>query len=667
MTLTAHESTLARHAAWIAMVFRPHPKGLTAMRFAPLFHDHAVLQRDLSIPIWGTAGAEQDVTVSLAGTTVRATAGPDGAWLVRFPALPAGGPHELVARAASGEAIARDVLIGDVWVCSGQSNMEWKLSETNQMGSAAENAFPSIRVLTVSTPARHGRQTAIDGRWTLATHASLRQFSAVGGWFGKELHRNLGVPIGLINNAWGGTRVQAWISREGLMQDPGGRDDVTTYESRIFLPSGTQGPEFTSFDDWVNRGAPKDSGNAGLGKGWATSAFSDQDWRTMTLPGAWQNNGHPGSGVFWFRRTVAVPADWSGRDLDLRLGAIDKHDDTYVNGERVGGLSWEQGPSTWNTLREYTIPARLIGRDGRVTIAIRARSHVYHGGLIGPITEMRLHPRGADEHAIDLSGKWQYTIEQDWGVQTPPAMLLGVGNANSPYTLFDSRLSPLIPYGIRGAIWYQGESNAHEAQVYRRLLPLMIRDWRRAWGQGDFPFVQVQLANYKTDSGVPGRSEWAELREAQTATLAEPQTGMAVAIDIGDAADIHPRNKRSVGERLARWALSQHYGTGGLPSGPLFTRMTSETAGRLRCHFNYADGLKTSDTAAPKRVCIAGSDKTFVWAETRIEGETLIAWHPTIAKPVAVRYAWSDNPVGCNLVNSAGLPASPFRSDTWDG
>jgi sialate O-acetylesterase len=272
---------------------------------------------------------------------------------------------------------------------------------------------------------------------------------------------------------------------------------------------------------------------------------------------------------------------------------------------------------------------------------------------------------GKTDGAIALAGAWRYRIEQDWGIQNPPATAWNPGSPNAPYTLFDSRLAPLIPYGITGAIWYQGESNASEADVYRSLLPQMIRDWRRAWGQGDFPFLQVQLANFHPAHDQPTSSEWAELRDAQLATLAEPANGMAVAIDVGEAEDIHPRDKRTVGLRLARWALAEMYHRGGVPSGPLFNGMTIEADGRVRCTFRHAAGLRTRDGKAPSHVDIAGLDRTFVRAQARIEGETLVAWSDQITRPAAIRYAWADNPAGCNLVNGEDLPASPFRSDAW--
>ena len=468
------------------------------------------------------------------------------------------------------------------------------------------------------------------------------------------------MPVGLICNAWGGTRVEAWISREALILDPRGADEVRGYESCAYAAPASVMPMAV----WEHGLRALDTGNAGLAKGWAKPGCDDSAWKTMAIPNGWQTQGVPGSGVLWFRRSVSVPAAWQGRELELRLGAIDKHDDTYVNGERVGGLSWEDGDNTWSTPRIYRVPAHL-STSSTLCLAVRARSHVYQGGIIGPESAMRLHPVGEASGAIALAGPWRYAIEQDWGVQSPPAAPMTPGNPNAPYTLFDSRLAPLIPYGLRGAIWYQGESNTGEPRHYQRLQTLMIRDWRRAFGQGDIAFLQVQLANYMAVQAKPAASSWAELREAQLATLAEPATGMAVAIDVGDTIDIHPTDKRSVGERLARWALAETYARGGVPSGPLFRAMTIEAGSRVRCRFDHAGGLRTRDGATPSHVAIAGIDRVFVWAETAIEGDSLVAWSAQVPKPVAVRYAWADNPLGCNLVNAEGLPASPFRSDTW--
>ncbi len=629
------------------------------MRLAPPFSDHAVLQRDQPIPVWGVSGPNQQVTVTLSGLTARVISGADGTWLVRLPPLPAGGPHQLVASSDSGEARLNDVLIGEVWLCSGQSNMQWTLAQTTQR---IEPDLPEIRLLTVAAPARLGRQSAVDGVWTSADRMKPASFSAVAAWFGRALHRELGVPVGLICNAWGGTRIQAWMSREALMLDPLGLDEVRGYEGFAYTPSKSRGGQ--TMAEWETELRQRGELNRGLHDGWATPGFDDGSWKTMALPAHWQDYGHPGSGVFWFRRTLALPAAWAGRDLELHLGAIDKHDDTYVGGERVGGLGWDDGGNTWCTQRTYRVPGRLTA-NGSLSVAVRARSHIYHGGLAGPADNLRVHPAGEAATAVSLAGTWRYAIEADWGVQTPPVMQLEPGDPNAPYTLFDSRVAPLIPYGLRGTIWYQGESNAHEAAVYRRLLPQMIADWRRAFGQGDFPFLQVQLANHMQPAELQGKSSWAELRDAQAAALAARNVGMAVAIDVGQADNIHPDDKRTVGERLARWALVENYGHGGVPSGPLFSSMTVEADGRVRCRFRHAAGLRTRDGAKPSHVSLAGFNRAFVKAEAVIDGECLVAWSSQVPGPVAVRYAWADNPLGCNLVNGEGLPASPFRSDAW--
>ena len=660
------------------------------MRFASPFQEHAVLQRDKPIPVWGWAGPNEEVVVRLGGAAARMTTGADGRWLVRLPTMPAGGPHELVAASRSGEARAGDLLVGEVWIASGQSNMAFTLAESLQAPPEEESNLPGMRLLNVSTQAFQVAQSDVCARWELASHATLSGFSAAAGWFGRILHRELGVPVGVISNALGATRIQAWTSREALVSHRLGVDDVLSYENYAYRPERQSGKEFATMDEWEAHMATRDTGNAGLGKGWAAPGFDDRAWKTQAMPARWQDYGHPGSGVFWFRRSVRIPTAWRGRDLELRLGALDKHDDTYVGGERVGGLSWADGPNTWFTPRVYRVPARLVAPDGAVCIAIRVRSHVHHGGMIGPAAAMLLHPACAEASAfaqasadnpadksagrpageaagaLQLDGEWRYECEQDWGVQEPVKVVMGPGNANAPYTLFDSRIAPLVPYGVRGFIWYQGESNVAEAAAYRELLPLMIGDWRRAFGQGDLAFLQVQIANHGfLIPKEPRASELSLLREAQAEALSLPAVGMAVAIDIGDAHDVHARDKRSVGERLARWALAATYGRGGAPSGPLYEGMTIEAGNRIRIRFRHAEGLRTRDGGKPQHVAIAGTDRVFVWAEAAVEAETLLVWHPGIARPAAVRYAWADNPENCNLVNGAGLPAAPFRTDRW--
>jgi sialate O-acetylesterase len=634
------------------------------MRLAPVFQDHAVLQRDIPIPVWGEASPETRITVHLAGHEAASTTGGDGRWIARLPALPAGGPHELrvVADDGSPAMTLRDILIGEVWVCSGQSNMEFRMRESDASGAQCHGAdFPEIRLLTVSTPVKTSLQTAIDGRWTLCTPESIAQFSAIAGWFGRALHTELHVPVGLIANAWGGTRIQAWLSREALMTDPAGREEIAAYEPALHsVRSDVE--SFATADEWFRARGPESSVNLGLRDEWHSPDFDDAAWPFMQIPSRWQDAGHHFSGIFWFRRRIEIPPHWKGHDLAIHLGSIDKHDETYVNAHLVGGIGWEN-KNSWCTPRHYKIPASLVADASEIVIAVRVRSHLYHGGLTGPAQSMAIHPANCQAEAIPLAGPWRFAVEQNWGSVTPPPLLdRAPGGPNAPYAMFASRLQPLIPYGIRGFIWYQGESNAGEALLYRRLLPLMIADWRRVWGQGDLPFLQVQLANFHPPLEHPAESDWAELRAAQSAALRDPHVGMAVAIDVGEADDIHPKDKKSVGLRLSRWALARVYGLAVLPSGPLF-RSATPVENRLRLAFEYSTGLATRDGGPVRQLAIAGPDRIFIWAESAIVGEQLEVWHPDILAPAAVRYAWATNPEGCNLVNSEGLPASPFDTD----
>ena len=634
------------------------------MRLSPLFHDHAVLQRNQPLPIWGEATPGSAINVRLGTVHAKVTAATDGRWLLRLPAQSAGGPYELTVTGEGETLTVRDVLIGDVWICSGQSNAEWILQQVDTItNQTTDSELPQLRLLTVGTPVRIGRQTEVNGRWTACTPASLMPFSAIGGWFGRILNRELGVPIGIIANAWGGTRIQAWLSREALMTDPAGREELAVSDIAAFTTEIAHQKAYPTSDEWAQAEGPQDAGNLGLNSGWANADFDSSDWKSMDLPSHWQLQGHPSSGILWFRRTLEVPTEWLGQDLSLNLGAIDKHDDTYVNGERVGGISWEN-PNSWNTPRTYNVPARLIGPDRRIVIAVRARSHLFDGGLAGPAVLMKLHPHGDDSSALPLTGSWSWKVEQDWGqVAPPPNFGNGAGGCNGPHSMFDCRLHPLIPYAIRGVIWYQGESNAEESNLYRRLLPLMITDWRRVWGQGDFPFIQVQLANYKESLANPGDSDWASLRSAQASALRLPNVGMAVAIDVGDAHDIHPMDKKTVAERLARWALSEVYHRSLMPCGPLLRDSLPEAGGRLRLRFRHATGLATRDGGPVRHLAIAATNRIWRWAESRIEGDTLVVWHPEIPRPAAVRYAWADNPEGCNLINADDLPAAPFDTD----
>jgi sialate O-acetylesterase len=646
-------------------------KKKNALRLAHLFTDHAVLQRDQPAPVWGWTAPGLRVRVTLGAYTAETRSGDDGRFLTRLPPMPAGGPYVLEVNTPDPDAHARvkDVMVGEVWICSGQSNMEWPIRQVDFDVQTLTAADANIRSLRVPQRALLGRQSDVEAVWQTATPATVADFTAVGFFFGRRLARELGVAVGLINTSWGGSRIEPWMSREELVRHGRTRDEVARYEASVsgagywsrcdpFEPDSPEG--LALLRDTLY---PRDPGNTGAPNGWADAACDDQAWKTMSLPGSWLRAGHETHGVFWFRREVTIPAAWAGKDLALNLGAIDKQDITYFNGEQVGATGRGLEEQHWCVPRCYTVPGRLV-TAGRAVIAVRVYSFAYDGGLIGPQQQMTLAPADASAEPIPLAGPWRMTCEHALGLVNPQAMPNGLGNHNTPYILNDNMIQPLIPYAIRGVAWYQGESNDAISREYHWMLRALIRDWRRAWGQGDFAFLTVQLANFRQPMAYQPDSTWARVREGQTASLQEPNTGLAVAIDIGDSTDIHPRNKLDVGSRLAQWALARTYGKPLTPSGPLY-RDHVLAGDRIRVRFDHTGGGLVARGGELKTFVIAGADGKFVPATADIEGDAVWVRAPDVPEPAAVRYAWADNPEGCNLYNHEGLPASPFRTDAW--
>ena len=638
------------------------------VRVPSVIGDNMVLQQGRKVRLWGTAEPGERVAVSFKGSGARATADARGRWEVFIGPLKAGGPFELTV-AGKNRLTFTNVLVGEVWVCSGQSNMEWPLAgaQDGQREVAAAD-HPEIRLFTVTKSTAADPLEDVEGRWVVTRPETAARFSAVGYFFGRELHRRLKVPVGLINTSWGGTPAEAWTSRAALAADPALRPILDKYEKELQdLPRLRREYERARVE-WERQYVSEDPGNRGEALGYANPAQEPSGWRKMTLPQFWESAGLDVDGAVWFRREVEVPDAWAGKDLRLSLGAIDDFDTTYFNGTRVGSTGPDT-PNAWTALRRYDVPGSLV-RAGRNTVAVRVFDRVGGGGFGGG--EMWLAPAGgARAEAVRLEGAWDYREEAtspsrriDYSRQPQP---VGPANQNNPTVLYNAMIAPLTPYAVRGAIWYQGESNAGRAYQYRTLFPAMIRDWRAAWRGGDFPFYFVQLANWKARPTDSLDSEWAELREAQALTMrAAPKTGMAVAVDIGDPDDIHPRNKLDVGLRLARWALADTYGQKLEPSGPLYDSHRAE-GDRVRVRFRHlGGGLRTRDGSAPAGFYVAGADRRFAAAEARIEGDSVVVWSREVPRPTAVRYAWADNPAG-NLYNAEGLPASPFRTDDWPG
>ena len=626
------------------------------MKLASLFSDHMVLQQGTPVPVWGWAPAGTAIAVEIAGVHAKGVAGPDGRWLAKLPPLSPGGPFELKAN----EILYRNVMIGEVWLCSGQSNMEMPVQEVFDAEQEIAAAHcPLIRLLKVPHQAVCTPSPDVETCWEVGSPQTIKAFSATAYFFARNLQHRLQIPIGLIQSCWEGTPAEAWTSRDGLVADPHFKKIIENYEQNLDTYSSRQTEYKVRLNAYKN-GLVEDPPNRGFPQGWAAPGTPTCDWKDIQVPGYWQRSGHHFNGVLWFRREVDIPAAWAGRDLTLCLGACDKFDMTYFNNVQVGSL-WIDQPAAWCTPREYAIPGILV-KAGRNVVAVRIFSHWYSGGFTGPASEMTLTlAANSNELQLHLSGTWQCKVEHHHGLFEKP---LGPGNAHTPAVLFNGMIHPLLPYAIRGILWYQGEANTGAAYRYRHLFPRLIQDWRNHWNQERLPFLFVQLSTRPAPCTETAESEWAELREAQQMALRLPDTGMAVAIDIGDITG-HPRNKQEIGRRLALSALGAVYDFELDYSGPLYQSHQIEGA-HIQIMFRHVGAGLFSKDGELKGFSIAGGDRKFVWADARIEGDTVVVASADVKEPVAVRYAWHDCPV-CNLYNKAGLPASPFRTDDWPG
>jgi len=634
------------------------------MKIASIFTNGMVLQQGISVPVWGSASSGSTVTVRFAGQQVLGTADADGCWMVRLAPLTANAaPAVLEAISSDGSIITlTDILVGEVWVCSGQSNMEWPLTGTFNGGEEIMRAHcPDIRLFTVPQRPSGTPQLQVSGAaWHACSPETVGNFSAVAYYFARELQSRVNLPIGLIHTSWGGTPAEAWTAWDALLEDAATRGIVDAFVRD--LPDMANRREAWQRDWEALEEKTRDKGNTKYSEGWACLEEPSGAWADMDLPGTWQSRGLNHSGIVWFRKTIEIPEAWAGRDLQLAIGATDKSDTTFFNNEQVGSITMAERADSWSHLRSYTVPGKLV-KAGRNVIAVRVHSDKYAGGMTGPTEFMQFTCPDCTGHAaIPLAGTWRYAVEADYGLVQLPQEPVSAEHFKAPSALFNGMICPLLPFAIRGAIWYQGESNADRAVQYRDLFQVLIRNWRKAWGQGDFPFYFVQLANYMARQPVPTQSRWAELREAQTMALALPNTGMAVAIDIGEADDIHPRNKKDVGLRLALNALHSTYGHASvIPCGPLF-RSAKREGSSLRISFDHVGGGLVCQGDALRGFAIAGEDGRYVWAEAKIDGDEIVVSSPEIVEPRSARYGWADNPE-VNLYNKAGLPASPFRTD----
>jgi sialate O-acetylesterase len=623
------------------------------VRLPKIFGSNMVLQRDREIMIWGWADPKEKITVQFNKQTKTVVTGKDGKWALGLSSEAAGGPYQLVVKGKNSITFS-NVLVGEVWVCSGQSNMEWTVRNSNNAANEiAQGNIGTIRHIKIpNTVASDPQPDLKGGEWKVCASETTGEFTAAGYFFARELTRELNVPVGLINTTWGGTHVETWTSREAFEGNEEFKNMIASMpklnlDSLAKVKTATAIKRIEALQGALGE-APA------LIQTWKEIAFDDSRWNKMTLPGLWENQQLADfDGVVWFRRTINLAEAEAGKEAVLELSMIDDSDETFVNGISIG-RTFE-----YNEQRSYKLPAGILKR-GKNVIAVRVEDTGGGGGIYGE-GPFRLSVGGTSR---PLSGEWTYRVESIYKNDKG-----GVGPNSYPTLLYNAMISPLIPFTIRGALWYQGESNAWRAYQYRKAFPLMIEDWRKQWKQGDFPFYFVQLASYNADLGTSETgSSWAELREAQTATLSLPNTGMAVTTDIGDAQDIHPRNKQDVGKRLAALALNRTYGKTRVDSGPVFRSMEVKNDRVIVTLANTGGGLVVKDKYGYLRGFeIAGDDKQFKYAKAFLEGNTVVVYHDDIKVPIAVRFGWADEASDTNLYNAEGFPAVPFRSDTWKG
>ncbi|MCK6449174.1 MAG: sialate O-acetylesterase [Planctomycetes bacterium] len=635
------------------------------VELARIFASHMVIQRDTELVVFGTAAPGEGVSVE-GSWGVKAgpvAAGADGRFEVVLRTPAAGGPHQLVVR-GSNTVTLDDVWSGDVWLCSGQSNMEWLLdwvaAANNEHGDAAAElagaALPGIRLFTVPNEIAYAPRRTVGGEWRVCSPETAKEFSAVGYYFGKRLHEALGVPIGLISSDWGGTVCEAWASAEALKAHGGFDEGLARIAELAGAPGATAGRYDAALAEWWQAVEAKEPGSGELTR--ARERLNYDAWPKLAVPGEWSAVLGDHDGVVWLRRMIVVPPKYSSGALRFRLGPIDDMDTFYFNGTRVDG---GERPGLWSTPREYVVPAKLV-RAGQNQIAIRVVDTGGYGGLTGKAEDIGF--RSDDETAPKvqpLAGQWSYYKGAALS-EFPPLPAPPDANPNQPSVLYNAMIAPLVPFALRGAIWYQGESNRGRALQYRTLFPAMIADWRARFRRPELPFYFVQIAPFRYGDAIGAA---AEIRDAQRRALATPHTGMAVTMDIGDLADIHPKNKKEVGARLARWALSKTYGKRDVvASGPLARAMKVDGA-TVVVEFDYADGLTTrgasnSNAGELSGFELAGADGQFFPAEAALAGATVHVRSSAVPAPVRVRFLHGDTAVA-TLFNAAGLPASPFE------
>ena len=622
------------------------------VRLPRLVRDSMILQRDVKIKLWGWASNGEKISIKFNKKNYKTKADANGNWSIFLSPLKAGGPYTMDIEGKNKISL-KEILIGDVWFCSGQSNMvhQMNIHDVTYAKDIAEANYPEIRQFWIPTltSLQGPKDDFPAGNWVPAIGDQVRPFSAVAFFFARDLYEKYHVPIGIINSSVGGTPIEAWTSEEGLK-------DFSAIQTII------QKNKDTAYVNGLARSAMAANANRSmqvLDKGmmepvkWYDNAYVPKGWRPINIPGYWEDQGIKDlNGVVWYRKEISVPASMTGKPAKVFLGRIVDADALYINGKQVG-LTAYQYPQ-----RRYPVAADVL-KAGKNIFVIRVTNTAGKGGFVPD----KPYCVFADNDTVDLRGTWQYKVGEVFQPRAGGPGAFPVNAQNQPTALYNAMVAPAINYTIKGFLWYQGEANAGRAEEYAKLQPAQIIDWRNKWDQGELPFLYVQLPGFMDYNYLPSESGWATLRESQLKSLSVPNTAMAVAIDAGEWNDIHPDNKKIVGDRLALAAEKMVYGENVVASGPIYQSYVTDGNKIVISFSNVGSGLTTNDGEELSEFAIAGADKKFIWAKAKIEGDKVIVWNDSISDPKYVRYAWADNPVNPNLFNKEGFPASPFRTE----
>jgi sialate O-acetylesterase len=624
------------------------------VKLPQLISDHMVLQRDIDLKIWGWASPNEKVNVDFNGKKENTVTNADGKWLLELPAMKAGGPYKMIIT-GNNKITLNDIFIGDVWFASGQSNMVLPMERLKEKypNEVATDNFPEIRNFFVPTNANVSiiSDDLPLGKWMPAVGENILGFGGVTYFFAKMLYQKHQVPIGIINSSVGGVPIEAWISAEGYKELPEYLNKIENFRDTAYMNNLFKSIKENNAKITVLQPEP-DKGLSGPIK-WTDSDYVPENWHKFWLPGYWADQGVKDlNGVLYFRKEIDVPASMTGVPAKLFIGRIIDSDSTFVNGEFVGNITYQYPP------RRYNVRAGLL-KPGKNTIVVKVNSTSGKGGFV-PDKNYSLNANG---QRIDLRGDWIYKVGQVHPKVNTTSMSFIA--QNEPTGLYNTMAAPVINYRIKGFLWYQGEANSSRPKEYAKLLPALITDWRNKWGLGDIPFLYAQLPNFMEVNYSPSETNWAQLRKSQFQALAMPNTGMSVGIDAGEWNDIHPLNKKDIGERLALWAEYLAYGNKDVVySGPIYQSYKIEGNKIILSFASIGSGLTVKGGGDLYYFAIAGADKQYVWAKATIENDKVVVWSDKVPHPMHVRYAWADNPEGANLYNKEGLPASPFETET---